>query len=101
MLPGYTEGRMQNINLACAQQKSSLIRRNRLNEQFISTQFILNKKFWEELIAYFPWYDMGHIENDGSNNSSIIACVFVIAVTFLPSRCLAMIGGYTHSNVIS
>jgi hypothetical protein len=30
-----------------------------------------NKKFWEELIAYFPWYDTGHIENDASNNSSI------------------------------
>jgi hypothetical protein len=24
--------------------------------------FIQNKKFWEELIAYFPWHDMGHIE---------------------------------------
>jgi hypothetical protein len=28
------------------------------------------KKFWEELIAYFPRYDTGHIENDASNNSS-------------------------------
>jgi hypothetical protein len=27
-----------------------------------------NKKFWEELIASFPWYDTGHIENDASNN---------------------------------
>jgi hypothetical protein len=25
---------------------------------------INNKKFWEELIAYFPLYDTGHIEND-------------------------------------
>jgi hypothetical protein len=41
-----------------------------------------NKKFWEELIAYFPWYYTGHIENDASNNSSIVACVFVTAVTF-------------------
>jgi hypothetical protein len=30
-------------------------------------------KFWEELIAYFPRYDMGHIENDTFNNSSIAA----------------------------
>jgi hypothetical protein len=30
-----------------------------------------NKKFWEELIAYFPWYDKGHIENDASSNSYI------------------------------
>jgi hypothetical protein len=42
-----------------------------------------NKKLCEELIAYFPWYDTGHIENDASNNSSIVACVFVTAVTFL------------------
>jgi hypothetical protein len=55
----------------------------------------LNKKFWEELIAYFPWYDTGHIENDASKNYSIVACLFVTAATFLPSRCLATIRGYT------
>jgi hypothetical protein len=69
--------------------------------------------FWEELIAYFPWYDTGHIVNDASNNSSIFACVFDTAVTFLPSRflatmrrllpsrCLATIGGihrHTHTQ---
>jgi hypothetical protein len=32
------------------------------------------KKFWEELIAYFPWYDTGHIENDASNNSCVCIC---------------------------
>jgi hypothetical protein len=42
-----------------------------------------NKKFWEELIAYFPRYDTGHIDNDESNSSSIVACVFVTAVTLL------------------
>jgi hypothetical protein len=57
-----------------------------------------NKKLWEELIAYFPSYDTGHIENDASDNSSIAACVFVTAVTFLPGRCLATIGGYTYRN---
>jgi hypothetical protein len=53
---------------------------------------------------------MGHIENDESKNSSIVAFVFVTAVTFLPSRflatiwgylpsrCLATIGGYTHTQ---
>jgi hypothetical protein len=45
------------------------------------------KKFWEELTAYFPFIRHGphrkrHIQN------SCIACVFVTAVTFLPSRCL-------------
>jgi hypothetical protein len=43
----------------------------------------------QKLIAYFSWYNTGNIENDASNNSSIVACVFVTAVTFLPSRCLA------------
>jgi hypothetical protein len=56
------------------------------------------KNFWEELIAYFPWYNMGHIENDKSNNSSIDACVFVTAVTFLPSRCRATIRGFLPSR---
>jgi hypothetical protein len=53
-----------------------------------------NKKFWEELIACFPWYDTDPIENDASNNSYIIACVFVTMVTFLPSHCLATVGRF-------
>jgi hypothetical protein len=60
-----------------------------------------NKKFWEKRIAYFPWYDTGHIENDASNNSSIVACVFVTAVTFLPSRCLATTRGYLPSHCLA
>jgi hypothetical protein len=56
------------------------------------------KKVWEEPIVYFPWYDTGHIENDASNNSSIAACVFITSVKFLPSGCLATIGGYTHTH---
>jgi hypothetical protein len=57
-----------------------------------------NKKFREELIAYFPWYDTDHIENDASNNSSIVARVFLTLVPFLTSRCLAMIGEYTDTH---
>jgi hypothetical protein len=38
------------------------------------------RKFWEELIAYLPRYDTGHIENDASNNSFIVECVFVTAI---------------------
>jgi hypothetical protein len=33
---------------------------------------ILNKKFWEELIACFAWYDTDRMENDASNNYSIL-----------------------------
>jgi hypothetical protein len=41
-----------------------------------------SKKIWEKLIAYVPWDDMDRIENDKSNNSSIVAYIFVAAVTF-------------------
>jgi hypothetical protein len=63
--------------------------------------------FWEELIAFFPC-DTDHIENDVSNNYSILACVFVAAITcftdslpktiggFSPNRCLATTGRYTY-----
>jgi hypothetical protein len=50
----------------------------------------LNRKLWEELLVHFPWYDTDLIENNASKNS-IVAWVFVAAVTFLPSRCLATI----------
>jgi hypothetical protein len=33
-----------------------------------------------------------------SYNSPIVACVFFTAVTFLPNRCLATIGGYTDTH---
>jgi hypothetical protein len=51
--------------------------------------YAVYKKSWEELIAYVPWYDTDRIENDASNNSSIVSCVFIATVTFLPIRCLA------------
>jgi hypothetical protein len=36
---------------------------------------------------------MNRIENDASNNSSV-ACIFVAIVTFLPNRCIELVGGY-------
>jgi hypothetical protein len=60
-----------------------------------------NKKFCEELIAYFPWYYTGHIENDASNNSSTFACIFATAATFLPSRFLATIGGFLLNRCLA
>jgi hypothetical protein len=60
---------------------------------YCGRHIIRNKKFWKELIAYYPWYYTDCIENDASNNSPIVACVFVAAVMFLLSRCLATIGG--------
>jgi hypothetical protein len=59
-------------------------------------EITFNKKFWEELITYFLWYDMDHIENDVSNSYSIVPCLIVAAVTFLPSRSPVTIGWYTY-----
>jgi hypothetical protein len=59
------------------------------------------QKFLEELIAYFPWYGTDHIENNASNNSYTFECVFVTAVTFLPSRCLAAIRGFLPSRCLA
>jgi hypothetical protein len=53
-----------------------------------------NKKFWEEIIVYFPL-----IRHEASNNSSIVACVSVAVVAFfLLSRCLVTIGGCRHTD---
>jgi hypothetical protein len=54
------------------------------------------KKFWEELIAYFPSYDMDSTENDASVVLSLRA--FFAAVTSLPNRCLAPAGRYTDTQ---
>jgi hypothetical protein len=56
---------------------------------------------WEELIAYFLCYDTDRIEDDASNNYSIVAYVFVTDVTFLPSRCLAILGGFLLSRCLA
>jgi hypothetical protein len=56
------------------------------------------KKFWEELIAYFPLYDTDPIENDGSNNSSIVTCVFFSAIGFLRSQLSSNNRRDTHTD---
>jgi hypothetical protein len=43
----------------------------------------------------------GCIGNDVSNNYSIVACVFVTAVTLLPSRCLAAMGGFLPNRAVT
>jgi hypothetical protein len=66
-----------------------------------SDWMLVSKKFGEELIAYFPRYDTSHIENHAPNNSSIVACVFVTAITFVSSRCLATIRGFLPSRCLA
>jgi hypothetical protein len=63
----------------------------------VTNWYLKAKKSWEELIVYFPSYDTGHIENDASNNPSVIAREFFTAVTFLPSRYLATVGGFLRA----
>jgi hypothetical protein len=58
---------------------------------------LANKKFWEELIAFFPSYDKERVEKDASTNFSISA-YFVSAGTCIPSRCLATIWGTQIRN---
>jgi hypothetical protein len=58
----------------------------------------LNKKLREERIPYFPLIWNGRIENDTTDNSSTVARVLITTVTFLPSCCLVMIGGYRYAD---
>jgi hypothetical protein len=44
------------------------------NEEWISRNCV----FWQGLIVYFLSYDTGRIENDASNNSCIVSCVFLL-----------------------
>lgn len=64
--------------------------KNRLGQKF-------NNKFYEELIIYFL-YNTDSIEEDASNNSSIVSCVFFARVMFLYSRCLATMGVHIQTN---
>jgi hypothetical protein len=52
---------------------------------------IFNKTFCDESPVFLS-HDMDHTENDTSNNS----CASVFVAAFLPSRCLATIGGYAY-----
>jgi hypothetical protein len=46
----------------------------------------------------FLWYDNDRIENNAANSFSIVALVFVAAVTSLPSPCLPTIVGFTYRH---
>jgi hypothetical protein len=53
----------------------------------------LNKKFWEEVLAYFPFtrnwvFDARAHTNTASNCSNAVARVLIAAETCLPSCCL-------------
>jgi arginine/ornithine N-succinyltransferase beta subunit len=63
-----------------------------------------NKKFWEELIAYFPSYDTDHTQNDAPMFTHCCDKVFIklllnneIFTELLPSNKRG-IQGYMHRN---
>jgi hypothetical protein len=49
--------------------------------------------FWEELMACFPLICTDCIENDASNNSADVACVFIAMGMCSPSHCLTTVRG--------
>jgi hypothetical protein len=69
-----------------------------------SMEIIANKshkeKCWEELMAYFPWYDTYRTENE-SPTILLLLHVFVAAVTFLPSRYGTTIRGFLSSRCLA
>jgi hypothetical protein len=50
--------------------------------------FTFNKQYWDELIAFSPLIRNGPHRKHASN---IALCVFIVAVTFLPTFCLTTI----------
>jgi hypothetical protein len=52
------------------------------------------RNFGKNLSSTFLCYDTDRIENDASK--TFVACVLAAAVTFLPSLCLATIGGQMY-----
>jgi hypothetical protein len=57
-----------------------------------------NKKFWEQLIDYVPFIQHEPHRKQTSLTIPLLLRVFVAAVTFLASRCLATIGRNTHTS---
>jgi hypothetical protein len=55
---------------------------------FIIQQEVLgrNNRLLSVHYIFSIWYDTDRIENTASNSSSVVACVFVVAGTCLPSR---------------
>jgi hypothetical protein len=57
----------------------------------------IKKKFWKELITYFPL--IRHSQHRKRVQQFLYYCVCILlCYKYLPSRCLATIEGYTHRN---
>jgi hypothetical protein len=67
---------------------------------YASSRFFRYRSALHSMELVKPPEDKKH-KYDASNNSSTVACVFVTAVTFLPSCCLAVIGGFLPSRCLA
>jgi hypothetical protein len=64
-----------------------------------STQSLTN--VLERSISYVPRYDTNRIENDASNNASILTCVFVTEVMLFTGHYLATTKGIFTEQLAS
>jgi hypothetical protein len=71
---------------------------NMLSPRFSNCEITWRNKSGKNYWPTFLWYDTDHTENDASDNSSIVACVFIATGTCLPSRCLVTMKGYTYRH---
>jgi hypothetical protein len=60
--------------------------------------FSINKKFWEELMAYFPLIRDGPYRKRRPQTILLMLRVFVATGTCIPSRCLATTSGDTYTD---
>jgi hypothetical protein len=58
----------------------------------------MDKRFWKKLITYFPLSQRGPYKNKASTNYFIVENVYVAAIKFLPSCCLATTEGQTYRH---
>jgi hypothetical protein len=67
-----------------------------IHEKSLNENVIKNKKFWEELVTYFPWVQ--HTPHKTWCVQQFLYCCMCITamVTCLPSHCLSVMGRYTR-----
>jgi hypothetical protein len=66
------------------------------NDHILTSEDTINKKFWDELLAYFPLTRHGWLKK--RRVQKLFYCCLCIRCrgNVLPSRCLATIVGYTY-----
>jgi hypothetical protein len=80
-------------------------RKTPLSQTYLSYRYVnhsasckYSKKLWEELIAYFPWYNMDCIEKRCIQLFFYCCTCIHCTVIFLPCCCLATVVGYKYRH---